>query len=64
VGKDKRHQTWRREPCARCDNFAEEDSELCASCEEDVLDALNTIEVQALYDDPLDQERADSMVGE
>ncbi len=55
MGKDKRNN---RKGCARCENWAEEGSELCWECEQDVLN-----EIEPEYSDPLDQERADSMVG-
>lgn len=54
MGKDRRDQ---RRACLRCENWAEEESDLCAQCEEDMLTEL------ASYEDRLDQERADSMVG-
>lgn len=54
MGKDKRDQ---RRACLRCENWAEEGSELCAACEEESLQEL------AQYEDRLDQERADSLEG-
>ena len=55
MGKDKREN---RKACARCENWAEEDSELCWECEEEAIK-----ELEPEYDDSLDQERADSMIG-
>lgn len=52
-----------RRACARCEQWAEDGSDLCAQCEADVLDALYAIELK-VYEDSLDQERANSMVGE
>lgn len=55
MSKDKRRQN---KACLRCENWAEDGSELCEQCERDLLEQL-----EPEYDDALDQERADSMTG-
>jgi hypothetical protein len=55
MSKDRRDE---RRSCLRCGDKTDQGSELCESCEEEAIEEM------VRYDDPLDQERADSMVGE
>lgn len=62
MGKDRRSQ---RTQCLRCEQWALEGSELCEECEQNALNELTVVEyLRDRYEDPLDQARADSMVGE
>ena len=68
MGKDRRVQQHK---CLVCDQWTEDESELCLRCEADAVKAMWGEEIPhglgtrrlPEYDDPLDQARASSMEG-
>jgi predicted amidophosphoribosyltransferase len=58
MGKDHRQESKR---CTRCGEWTESETELCDECQEDALEEVPFSVPE--YLDPLDQARADSMVG-
>lgn len=72
MGKDRRSD---RRQCLRCENWAIDDSELCADCEQSALNEMEPVKSDGImmagdfdrplpkYWDPFDQIRADSQEG-